>query len=60
MAKAVVEEELAGSADRTVDLFGEFRFKVDAKGRVALPAKFRKVLSSEIIISRGGGDELVV
>ena len=27
-----------------IDLFGEFRFKIDAKGRVALPSKFRKVL----------------
>ncbi|WP_165062293.1 MULTISPECIES: division/cell wall cluster transcriptional repressor MraZ [unclassified Adlercreutzia] len=56
MAKAVTEEKLA---DRPllVDLFGEFRFKVDAKGRMALPAKFRKVLPSELIVSRELQDE---
>lgn len=56
MAKAVTEEKLA---DRPlpVDLFGEFRFKVDAKGRLALPAKFRKVLPNELIVSRELQDE---
>ncbi|MDO4182490.1 MAG: division/cell wall cluster transcriptional repressor MraZ [Coriobacteriia bacterium] len=33
-----------------VDLFGEYRHKVDAKGRLALPAKFRKVLSEDLIV----------
>lgn len=34
-----------------VDLNGEFRFKADAKGRVSLPAKFRKVLPSELVVT---------
>ncbi len=52
MAKALVEEELIESTDDTVDLYGEFRFKVDAKGRVALPAKFRKVLSKDLVVTK--------
>lgn len=51
MAKAV-EEKAEENIFEEVDLFGEFRFKVDAKGRVALPAKFRKVLSKDLIVSR--------
>ncbi len=35
----------------SVDLNGEFRFKVDDKGRVALPAKFRKVLSKNLVVT---------
>lgn len=50
MAKATEEKEQE-SAYQPVDLFGEFRFKVDAKGRVALPAKFRKVLSKDLVVS---------
>lgn len=34
-----------------IDLFGEFRFKVDAKGRVALPSKFRKALVKDLIVT---------
>ncbi len=51
MAKAA-ENRIEENAYQEVDLFGEFRFKVDAKGRVALPAKFRKVLSKDLIVSR--------
>jgi MraZ protein len=40
-----------------IDLFGEFLFKVDAKGRVALPSKFRKALSKDLIVSRNIEDE---
>lgn len=35
-----------------VDLFGAFNNKVDAKGRLTLPAKFRKVLPKELVVSR--------
>ena len=35
-----------------VDLNGSFRFKTDAKGRVSLPAKFRKVLSEDLVVTR--------
>lgn len=39
-------------ATKVTDLYGEFRFKVDAKGRVAVPAEFRKVLSDDLVVSR--------
>ncbi len=39
-------------AEESFDLFGSFRFKVDAKGRVALPSKFRKALSKDLIVSK--------
>lgn len=44
-----------------VDLNGSFRFKTDAKGRVSLPAKFRKVLSEDLVVARAlTGDYLQV
>ena len=50
------EVQLANSTKSTaqIDLFGEFRFKIDAKGRCALPSKFRKVLISckDLIVSQ--------
>lgn len=51
MAKELGEESLQTSA-QVADLFGEFRFKVDSKGRVAVPAEFRKVLSEDLVVSR--------
>ena len=36
---------------REVDLNGEFRLKVDGKGRITLPAKFRKVLSADLTVT---------
>ena len=42
---------------QTVNLNGEFRFKIDAKGRMSLPAKFRKVLSNELVVTRSIDDE---
>ena len=36
---------------KVVDLNGTFRFKVDSKGRVSLPAKFRKALSDDLVIT---------
>ena len=48
-------------ARNTVDLNGSFRFKTDAKGRVSLPAKFRKVLSEDLVIACAlTGDYLMV
>lgn len=38
-------------ARNTVDLNGSYRFKTDAKGRVSLPAKFRKVLSEDLVVT---------
>ncbi len=49
--------EVAPKSTAQIDLFGEFRFKVDAKGRVALPSKFRKALSNDLIVSRNVDDE---
>ena len=34
-------------------LIGEFTHKIDEKGRVSLPAKFRKEMGKKIIITRG-------
>lgn len=48
-------EEIMKSSETSLeepDLFGSFRFKVDSKGRIALPSKFRKVLSKDLIVSR--------
>lgn len=39
-------------ATAQIALFGEYRFKVDAKGRIALPAKFRKALPKELVVAR--------
>ena len=48
-------------AKRTVDLNGSYRFKTDAKGRVSLPAKFRKVLSDDLVVACAlTGDYLMV
>lgn len=40
-----------------VDLNGEFRFKVDAKGRMSLPSKFRRALSDELVVTINPYDE---
>ncbi len=42
---------------RIVDLNGEYRFKVDEKGRVSLPSKFRKMLSKDLVVTRNPQDE---
>lgn len=59
MAEAVTEASSAEQPHRPVDLNGSFRFKVDSKGRVALPAKFRKVLSNDLVVTLELGDECV-
>lgn len=51
MVEAAAQTEVAVSPRHAVDLNGEFRFKVDSKGRVALPAKFRKVLSKDLVVT---------
>ena len=56
MWKEVMEE-----AKETVDLNGSYSFKTDAKGRVSLPAKFRKVLSDDLVVTSAlSGDYLMV
>ena len=57
---ATVDNGIAEDAPRReVDLNGEFRLKVDGKGRVTLPAKFRKVLSNDLTVTRNPFDECV-
>lgn len=57
MAEVVDITENTEGAAHIVDLNGEFRFKVDAKGRMSLPAKFRKVLSTDLVVTRNPKDE---
>ncbi|MBQ9067837.1 MAG: division/cell wall cluster transcriptional repressor MraZ [Eggerthellaceae bacterium] len=38
-------------ARKRIDLNGEFRFKVDAKGRMSLPSKFRKSLAEDLVVT---------
>ena len=54
MAEVVDTTENTEGAAHIVDLNGEFRFKVDAKGRMSLPAKFRKVLSTDLVVTKFG------
>ena len=42
------------------DLNGSFTFKIDAKGRMSLPAKFRKVLPNDLVITRSLDDEYLM
>ncbi|HIW76126.1 MULTISPECIES: division/cell wall cluster transcriptional repressor MraZ [Gordonibacter] len=53
----VVDTAEGTKTTRIVDLNGEYRFKVDAKGRMSLPAKFRKALSSDLVVTRNPKDE---
>ena len=58
MVKAAHDTENR-QAEENFDLFGSFRFKVDAKGRVALPSKFRKALSKDLVVSLSPVDKCV-
>ena len=51
MPQAVDNDAAEKLPRHEVDLNGEFHFKVDGKGRVALPAKFRKVLSKDLVVT---------
>ncbi len=59
MTEAIEREGQAAGPREAVDLNGEFHFKVDAKGRVALPAKFRKVLTKDLVVTLELGDECI-
>lgn len=48
------------SSEKIVDLNGSFRFKVDAKGRVSLPAQFRKALASDLVVTLDPRDEFLM
>lgn len=41
-------------------LIGEYKHTIDTKKRVALPAKFRKELGAEVVVTRGLDNCLVV
>ena len=47
----------AAGARPAFDLHGEYRFKVDDKGRVSLPSKFRKVISKDLVVTLNPDDE---
>ena len=48
---------MAEGIDKPVDMNGSYRHKVDAKGRMSLPAAFRKVLSADLVVTRNPKDE---
>lgn len=54
-----VDTQIVAQDRRPVNLNGEYRFKVDAKGRMSLPAKFRKVLSDELVVVRELEDQCI-
>ena len=43
---------MAEEGNKVVDLNSAYRHKVDAKGRMSLPASFRKVLSTDLVVTR--------
>ncbi|WP_302963906.1 division/cell wall cluster transcriptional repressor MraZ [uncultured Adlercreutzia sp.] len=51
MPQAADNGAVEDAPQHEVDLSGEFRLKVDGKGRVTLPAKFRKVLSKDLKVT---------
>ena len=51
------KDGMAEDNERVVDLNSAYRHKVDAKGRMSLPASFRKVLSSDLVVTRNPKDE---
>lgn len=50
-AKTATAASASEGMQATFDLNGRFRFKVDDKGRVSLPAKFRKVISKDLVVT---------
>ena len=48
---------MAEDTDKMVNLNGSFRHKVDAKGRMSLPASFRKVLPTDLVVTIDPFDE---
>ena len=56
-AQAAETAGAAAAARPTFDLNGEYRFKVDDKGRVSLPSKFRKVISRDLVVTLNPVDE---
>lgn len=57
MSENVEKEAASAVRTPTVRLNGEYRFKIDGKGRMSLPAKFRKVLTNELVVVRELEDE---
>ncbi len=59
MAGTDIKEGAVTEPQYAVDLNGQFSFKVDSKGRMALPAKFRKVLPETLVVARELKDDCV-
>lgn len=48
---------MAEAAEKIIDLNGEYRYKVDAKGRMSIPSAFRKVLATDLVVTPDPHDE---
>ena len=44
-------QAMEGETSWHIDLMGSYSHKVDAKGRLALPAQFRKVLPTDLVVT---------
>ena len=51
------KDGMAEDTEKVVDLNSAYRHKVDAKGRMSLPSSFRKVLSTDLVVTRNPKDE---
>lgn len=56
-AQAAAAAGAAEGSYATFDLNGKYRFKVDDKGRVSLPAKFRKVVPKDLVVTLNPKDD---
>ncbi len=55
--RLVRKEGMTEDTEKVVDLNNAYHYKVDAKGRMSLPASFRKVLSTDLVVTRNPKDE---
>lgn len=51
------KEYMVEGLEKVVDLNSAYRHKVDAKGRMSLPASFRKVLAADLVVTINPKDE---
>lgn len=57
MGSTAGKDGMAEDTNKVVNLNGSFRHKVDAKGRMSLPASFRKALPTDLVVSIDPYDE---
>lgn len=50
-------QEMESESPWHIDLMGSYRHKVDAKGRLALPAQFRKALPTDLVVTVDNRDQ---